>query len=338
MHRWIRRAGSAPSVPGDGGGRSVSEAAGPEPGDTPAESDVAATGPTRSHGGGSRPKRRRRRLVAAGIVAGVMLLAMAGLAVARPWEPARALCPPIAHPDWSVARRWDEALLDSIRRAVPNPPVHARNLFHLSVAMWDAWAAYDDTARGYMVTEKHAAGDVAAARNEAMSYAAYRLLTSRYIASVGADVVPVRVRGPHGLAVLLAGRHHHGGRHAGRGGQPDRRRRCWRPPRPMAPTSPAATRPRTTSPSTRRWSWPSPGTTMTDPNRWQPLQIANMVSQNGIPVANGAPAGARAPLGSRHGVCAAAGRGRRHADRSRSAAPAGRPGDRRASSSRRSWR
>jgi hypothetical protein len=30
-----------------------------------------------------------------------------------------------------------------------------------------------------------------------------------------------------------------------------------------------------------------PGTTMTDPNRWQPLQIANMVSQNGIPVANG---------------------------------------------------
>ena len=26
---------------------------------------------------------------------------------------------------------------------LPNPPVHARNLFHTSAAMWDAWAAGD---------------------------------------------------------------------------------------------------------------------------------------------------------------------------------------------------
>ena len=51
-------------------------------------------------------------------------------------------CPAAAdHPEWSAARRWDEALLDAIRRSLPNPPVHARNLFHTSVAMWDAWAA-----------------------------------------------------------------------------------------------------------------------------------------------------------------------------------------------------
>jgi hypothetical protein len=30
-----------------------------------------------------------------------------------------------------------------------------------------------------------------------------------------------------------------------------------------------------------------PGTTMIDPNRWQPLQIEHMISQNGIPVTNG---------------------------------------------------
>ena len=30
-----------------------------------------------------------------------------------------------------------------------------------------------------------------------------------------------------------------------------------------------------------------PGTTMTDPNRWQPLQLEHMISQNGIPVVNG---------------------------------------------------
>src|SRR6185312_15488384 len=46
----------------------------------------------------------------------------------------------------SVARVWDEALLDAIRRDIPAPTTHARNLFHLSAAMWDAWAAYDPTA------------------------------------------------------------------------------------------------------------------------------------------------------------------------------------------------
>jgi hypothetical protein len=30
-----------------------------------------------------------------------------------------------------------------------------------------------------------------------------------------------------------------------------------------------------------------PGITLVDPNRWQPLQLENMISQNGIPVANG---------------------------------------------------
>ena len=57
----------------------------------------------------------------------------------------------------SVARVWDEAVLDAIRRDTPAPTTHARNLFHLSAAMWDAWAAYDRTADGYFVTEKHSA-------------------------------------------------------------------------------------------------------------------------------------------------------------------------------------
>src|SRR5688500_16042712 len=64
------------------------------------------------------------------------------------------VCRARENPDWSVARRWNEALLDAIRRSLPNPPVHARNLFHLSVAMWDAWAVYDPVSSGYVVTEK----------------------------------------------------------------------------------------------------------------------------------------------------------------------------------------
>src|SRR2546422_6517585 len=80
----------------------------------------------------------------------------------------------------SVARLWDEQLLDAIRIDIPKPPVHARNLFHLSVAMWDAWAAYAPTAVGFLVKEKLRADDVEAARAEAISYAAYRLLKYRF--------------------------------------------------------------------------------------------------------------------------------------------------------------
>ena len=98
----------------------------------------------------------------------------------------RPTCEPIeAQPGWSVARRWGEAVLDAIRRALPAPTVHARNLFHLSAAMWDAWAAYDPDAAGYFLEEEHTADDIAAARDEAISYAAYRLLHHRYRTAVG---------------------------------------------------------------------------------------------------------------------------------------------------------
>ncbi len=85
----------------------------------------------------------------------------------------------------SVARIWDEAVLDAIRRDVPAPTTHARNLFHLSAAMWDAWAAYDGSADGYFVREKHRSADVQAARETAISYAAYRLLLWRYAQGAG---------------------------------------------------------------------------------------------------------------------------------------------------------
>ena len=86
----------------------------------------------------------------------------------------------------SVARVWDEAILAAIRRDLPAPTTHARNLFHVSAAMWDAWAAYDPKADGYLVTEKHQASDVQAARETAMSYAAYRVLLWRY--ALGANL------------------------------------------------------------------------------------------------------------------------------------------------------
>jgi hypothetical protein len=218
-------------------------------------------------------------------MAAVVVIA-AGLAVARPWvaEPA---CPPAAeHPEWSVARRWDEALLDAIRRALPNPPVHARNLFHTSVGMWDAWAAYDPTARGYLVTEKAQAGDVAAARDEAISYAAYRILTARFIQSVGgaeslsefADVMdslcyPLDVTTTEGDTPAALGN------------------RIAEAVLAYGMTDGSNQADGYAAPGYEPVNDPlvvdQPGTTMKDPNRWQPLQIEKMISQNGIPVTNG---------------------------------------------------
>ena len=233
---------------------------------------------------------RVRFAVAAALIIVVGAVAAGGLVIVRPWasspSPTTSCAPPASHPEWSVARRWDEALLDAIRRALPNPPVHARNLFHTSVAMWDAWAAYDPTASGYLVKEKDTAPDVAAARNEAISYAAYRVLTSRFIKAVGADVslsefdnvmdslcYPLNVTTTTGNDPAAVGNRiakavidygmNDGSNQAGGYASPS-----YKPVNPPLVVA-------------------LPGTVMMDPNRWQPLQILHMISQNGIPVTNG---------------------------------------------------
>jgi hypothetical protein len=97
------------------------------------------------------------------------------------------LAPGLAAAGQSIARVWDEEILSAIRMDTPNPPVQARNLFHLSVCMYDAWAAYDAVASGYIYHRKVVDFDVAAARREAISYAAYRLLKERSVYSKSAE-------------------------------------------------------------------------------------------------------------------------------------------------------
>lgn len=84
----------------------------------------------------------------------------------------------------SAARQFNEECLDAIRIDFPAPTVHARNLFHCSAAMYDAWAAYDGGSAGLFHNEAATAEDPAAARWEAVSYAAYRVLHARYSSSV----------------------------------------------------------------------------------------------------------------------------------------------------------
>lgn len=98
----------------------------------------------------------------------------------------------------SVARLWNEALLDAIRNDFARPTVHARNLFHSSVAMYDIWAIYDPTAVPYLMgNQVHGFVSVLdnftpsegnqASNNKAISYAMYRLLSERFANSPGAQ-------------------------------------------------------------------------------------------------------------------------------------------------------
>jgi len=92
----------------------------------------------------------------------------------------------------SLARLWNEALLIAIRSDFARPTIHARNLFHTSIALYDAWAIYDDEASPYLLGNnvygfeskfdgfefpKLSKQDF---RAKTMSYAAYRLLTHRF--------------------------------------------------------------------------------------------------------------------------------------------------------------
>ncbi|MEM7106145.1 MAG: MopE-related protein, partial [Bacteroidota bacterium] len=97
----------------------------------------------------------------------------------------------------SVAREWNEVLLEAIRDDFARPTVHARNLWHSSVMMYDVWAVYDDTAQtfflgktldGYIVPFNGISTppDIEAAREEAISYAMYRLIRHRFLTSPGA--------------------------------------------------------------------------------------------------------------------------------------------------------
>jgi len=93
--------------------------------------------------------------------------------------------------DISIARIWNEVLLQAIRNDYARPTVHARNLFHSSVAMYDVWAIYDDEARPYLMgntlngfsstlEDFIPIESIENSRKKAISYAMYRLLSYRF--------------------------------------------------------------------------------------------------------------------------------------------------------------
>ncbi|WP_232457088.1 FG-GAP-like repeat-containing protein [Polaribacter sp. SA4-12] len=91
----------------------------------------------------------------------------------------------------SIARIWNEALLIAIRGDYARPTVHARNLFHTSIAFYDSWAIYNQVAKTYLIGNKlqnysndfegfNSNENIEESRIKTISYAAYRLLNHRF--------------------------------------------------------------------------------------------------------------------------------------------------------------
>ena len=102
-----------------------------------------------------------------------------------------------ANTQHSVARQWNDKLLEAIRSDFARPTVHARNLWHTSAAMYDAWAIYNEQANLYLFGDTTIHGSCTmpeieipeddaerlAAQEEAIAHAAYTILIRRFINS-----------------------------------------------------------------------------------------------------------------------------------------------------------
>lgn len=201
----------------------------------------------------------------------------------------------------SVARQWNEVLLEAIRDDFARPTVHARNLFHVSAAMYDAWAAYEDFADTYFLGKTVHEFTIPfepsllpqgsqEEQEKALSYAAFRILNHRFKNSPGAleslarfdnlmgflgydpEVTTVDYStGPAGLGNYLAEFIINYGLQDGANESGDYLNEFYEPVNDfLAPESPG-------------------NPNIIDPNRWQPLAFDLFIDQAGNPIADEIP-------------------------------------------------
>lgn len=198
--------------------------------------------------------------------------------------------PGTSRADPSAAREWNEQMLAAIRRDLARPTIHARNLFHVSLAMYDAWASYDPYSDTFLTHVQATADDLEAARAESISFAAYRVLRTRFASSPGAAASlasfdgkmtalgydrnftstvgdsPAAIGNRIAQAVLAFGLADHSNE---AGGYANLHYAPMNPPLvPRLPGNPS----------------------ILDPNRWQPLALDFFVDQNGNVIIGGYPA------------------------------------------------
>jgi hypothetical protein len=83
----------------------------------------------------------------------------------------------------NVVVQWDDAALQGVRDSKIGPPMIARALAIVHTCVYDAWAAYDDHARGTQLGTKlrqpHGSRTLEN-KNEAISFAAYRAVADLF--------------------------------------------------------------------------------------------------------------------------------------------------------------
>ncbi len=108
----------------------------------------------------------------------------------------------------SIARDWNEALLEAIRNDFARPTVHARNLFHQSIVLYDAWAAYEPDAETYLlgktygnytvnytpITIPTVESDRLEQQKRAMCFAAFRLMAHRFQSGISPGYLAAAVQ------------------------------------------------------------------------------------------------------------------------------------------------
>ncbi|TVQ44523.1 MAG: T9SS C-terminal target domain-containing protein [Saprospirales bacterium] len=98
----------------------------------------------------------------------------------------------------SIAREWNEEVLGAITRDLARPTVHARNLFHTSIAMYDVWAVYQPDATPFFLGKNIGGFEFEfdpdfsppffqSSIDQSISFAVYRLLLHRFEGSPGQD-------------------------------------------------------------------------------------------------------------------------------------------------------
>jgi hypothetical protein len=201
------------------------------------------------------------------------------IAIARPLACAQGVAAsPQETPN--VVIQWDDAALQGVRDSKIGPPMVARALAIVHTCMYDAWAAYDDYARGTQLGTKlrqpHRSRTLEN-KKEAISFAAYRAVADLFalddltlfrplMASLGydADNATTDTTTPAGVgntacAAVLDFRHTDGSNQLGNmspSGVPYSDYTGYQPMNPPS-TVPVV-----------------PGTIL-DPNRWQPLQYTD---------------------------------------------------------------
>ena len=92
----------------------------------------------------------------------------------------------------TVACQWIDALIEGVKKDGQGPTVHARNIFHLSAAIYDAWAMYEGEAETYLMSNSldgfeskpieftPNCENLDSAQEVTICYAAFRLLEKRF--------------------------------------------------------------------------------------------------------------------------------------------------------------